>query len=71
MWRHLRIACLICCVSAFDHHPARAGFDDGLAAYDRGDYAAALTVWLPVAERGDADVQLRVGQMLRDRQGVR
>jgi uncharacterized protein len=68
---HLRIVCLVCCIFALDLYPARADFDDGLAAYERGDYAAALTAWLPLAERGDADAQLRVGQMLRDRQGVR
>jgi hypothetical protein len=70
MGRHLRIACLLCSVFAFDDSTARAG-DDGLAAYARGDYVAALAAWLPLAERGDADAQLRVGRMLRDRQGVR
>jgi hypothetical protein len=70
MWRHLRIACLLCFVFALDDHSAQAG-DGGLAAYARGDYVAALAAWLPLAEQGDADAQLRVGQMLRDRQGVR
>lgn len=70
MWRHLRIACLLCAVFALDGHSARAG-DDGLAAYARGDYVGALAAWLPLAEQGDADAQLRVGQMLRDRQGLR
>jgi hypothetical protein len=69
MGRHLRIACLLCFVFALEV-PARAA-DDGIAAYARGDYAAALAAWLPLAEQGDADAQLRVGRMLRDRQGVR
>lgn len=43
----------------------------GLAAYGHGDYAVALAAWRPLAERGDVAAQLRVGQMLRDRQGVR
>jgi TPR repeat protein len=70
MWRHLRIACLIGFVFAFPDSAAQAG-DAGLAAYARGDYVAALGAWLPLAEQGDPDAQLRVGQMLRDRQGVR
>ena len=70
MWRHLRIACLIGFVFALDDPAARAG-DDGLAAHARVADAAALAAWLRLAEQGDADAQLRVGQMLRDRQGVR
>ena len=38
--------------------PASAGpLEDGLAAYNRGDYATALKFWRPHAEQGDADVQ--------------
>ncbi len=70
MWRHLRIACLLGFVFAFDGHFARAG-DHGLAAHARVADAAALAAWLRLAEEGDADAQLRVGQMLRDRRGVR
>ena len=70
MWRHLRIACLLCPVFALVDPVARAD-DGGLAAYARGDYVTALAAWLPLAEQGDAGAQLRVGQMLRDGQGVR
>ena len=35
--------------------PARADFADGWAAYEAGDYSAALEFWLPLAERGDLD----------------
>ncbi len=31
--------------------PAHAGFDEGLAAYKRGDYASALREWRPLAGR--------------------
>ncbi len=34
--------------------PAWAGFDEGWAAYNRGDYATALREWRPLAEQGDA-----------------
>ena len=36
---------------------------DGLAAYERGDYQAALAAWLPLAKRGDAEAQYRVGRI--------
>ena len=36
---------------------ARAGFDEGLVAYERGDCAAALREFRPLAEQGDADGQ--------------
>lgn len=32
--------------------PVRAGFDEGMAAYERGDYETALKEWQPLIERG-------------------
>ena len=43
--------------------PARAGFDEGVAAYNRGDYAAALREFLPLAQQGNADAQTNLGVM--------
>ena len=40
--------------------PAWADFDDGLAAYNRGDYETAFEEWLPLAELGDADAQFNL-----------
>ncbi len=41
---------------------AAAGpFEDGTAAFQRGDYLAALRVWRPLADQGLADAQMRVG----------
>ena len=37
--------------------PAWAGFDAGMAAYKRGDYATALSEWRPLAEQGHARAQ--------------
>ncbi len=34
--------------------PAWAGFDEGEAAFKRGDYATALREWRPLAEQGNA-----------------
>ena len=51
--------------------PAVAGpFEDGVAAHDKGDYAAALRLWRPIAEQGDASAQYNLGQMYRNGQGV-
>jgi len=36
---------------------------DGIAAYERGDYPGALAAWLPLAKRGDAEAQYRVGRL--------
>ena len=43
--------------------PVRAGFDEGVAAYEREDYAAALREFLPIARRGDGMAQSYVGVM--------
>ncbi len=37
--------------------PAWAGFAEGLAAHERGDYATALRELRPLAEQGNADAQ--------------
>ncbi len=47
-----------------------AGFDEGVAAYDRGDYAIAYREWLPLAEQGDTRAQNRLGFMYRNGQGA-
>ena len=50
--------------------PALADFDDGLRAYDAGDYEEAMNQWLPLAEDGSAEAQFRIGQMFEQGQGV-
>ena len=45
-------------------------FNAGLAAYDRGDYAAALEEWKPLAEQGYADAQNNLGRMYINSEGV-
>jgi TPR repeat protein len=37
--------------------------EDGAAAYRRGDYATALRMWLPIADRGSAIAQFNLGVM--------
>jgi TPR repeat protein len=42
---------------------ASAGLNEGLDALRRGDYAAAAKELRPLAERGDAEAQYRIGRM--------
>ena len=50
--------------------PARAGFDEGVIAHERGDYETALKEFRPLAERGDAMAQSNLGIMYENGQGV-
>ncbi len=50
--------------------PASAGFDEGDAAYHRGDYATALREWRPLAEQGNAIAQGNLGFMYDKGRGV-
>ena len=43
--------------------PAFAGFADGKAAFDKGDFATALKEWGQLAETGDANAQYYLGLM--------
>ena len=44
--------------------PVAAGpLEDGLTAYNRQDYVAAVRVWRPIADQGDASAQLNLGYM--------
>ena len=50
---------------------ASAGkFEDGVAAFDKGDYATALKAWQPLADKGDASAQLNVALLYAKGQGV-
>ncbi len=50
--------------------PAWAGFDEGQAAYQRGDYETAFGAWKPLAEQGHASAQFNLGVMLDVGKGV-
>ena len=45
-------------------------YDAGNAAYARGDYAAALSEWIPLAEKGDQRAQNALGILYELGQGV-
>ena len=49
---------------------ATAGpLEDAVAAYQRGDYATALSRWHRLAEQGDAEAQFHLGVMYESGQG--
>ncbi len=50
--------------------PAKAGFADGVAAYDQGDYASAFREFRKAAEHNDATAQAVLGHMYATGQGV-
>jgi TPR repeat protein len=45
-------------------------FKTGLEAYNRGDFAAALAEWQPIAEKGDPNAQYNMGLLYARGQGV-
>lgn len=47
-----------------------ADFQAGLDAYKKGDFAAALKEWQPLAERGDANSEYNLGLLYARGQGV-
>lgn len=47
-----------------------AGFDEGLDAAQRGDFATALTEWRPLAEQGDPGALLNLGVLYQYGEGV-
>ncbi len=46
------------------------GLQDGLAAYERGDYETAHELWLPLAEQGNVVAQNDLGLMYTKGEGV-
>ena len=50
--------------------PAKADVKKGVDAWHRGDFAAAVAEWRPLADRGDADAQYNLGQAYKLGRGV-
>jgi TPR repeat protein len=66
MARRLMVLLLLACVSG----PARAGFEEGLAAFYSFDYATALHEWIPLAEAGDSRAQYQLALMYYRGEGL-
>src|SRR5690242_19087033 len=43
---------------------------DGISAWQRADYASAVAIWTPLADKGDADAAFNLGQAYRLGRGV-
>ncbi len=50
--------------------PVRAGYDEGLAAYRRGDFVTAASEFLPLARDGDVRAQRNLGYLYEKGKGV-
>ena len=50
--------------------PVSAGFEDGIAAYRRGDYGAAMRQFRGLAEQGHVGAHAAIGDLYRDGHGV-
>src|SRR3954452_12077819 len=61
---------LALCMALSAAHAVAGPYEDGLAAYDRGEYAAALTLWRPLAEQGHRTAQFNVGVLHEKGLGV-
>ena len=48
-----------------------ANFDDGVNAYEKGDYKTALTIFEDLAKKGDIDAQYNLGAVYGNGEGVR
>ena len=48
-----------------------ANFDDGVNAYEKGDYKTALTIFEDLAKKGDIDAQYNLGLMYDNGRGVK
>ena len=62
----LALVLSICCLTT----PVWADFETGMDAYQRGNYATALSEWRPLAEEGDAQAQLHLGVLYANGDGV-
>jgi hypothetical protein len=49
---------------------AHADFKAGRAAFEKGDYAATMAEWRPLAEEGDSVAQLALGELYLRGQGA-
>lgn len=61
---------LLCATMMFAAAPALADVKAGVDAWSRGEYAAAVKEWRPLAINGDADAQFNMGQAYKLGRGV-
>ncbi|MGN6849357.1 MAG: SPOR domain-containing protein [Sphingomicrobium sp.] len=58
------------CVALLSASVSAQSVKAGIEAWQRADYSAAVAIWRPLAEKGDADAQFNLGQAYRLGRGV-
>jgi TPR repeat protein len=72
MKRRFSVGGLVLAAQIWSVTGAFAGpWEDGMAAYNRGDYVPAMAVFRALAEQGNAEAQTLLGVMYRRGQGVK
>ena len=62
---------MVFCIALLCAGAVQAGdFEDGMAAYERKDYATAFAKWRTAAQQGDADAQFNLGVLYDEGKGV-
>jgi TPR repeat protein len=61
---------VIAAATAFVASAVAGPFEDGVAAYNERFYAKAAEFWQPLADKGDAAAQYRLGALYADGKGV-
>ncbi len=69
--RGLWFGLLLCACASAAATTARADFDAGWQAYQRGDFALAVAEWWPLAEDGHALAQYNMGVIYDEGRGVK
>ncbi len=65
-----RLSAIAILIGAMAASPVLADYEDGVAAIERGRYAAAFKEFLPLAEQGHAAAQYYLGLMYEQGDGV-
>lgn len=69
-WTRRARAALFLVVAVAVNAQVQQSLEDGVAAYEQGDYATAFQILKPLAEQGDANAQINLGLIYRWGQGV-
>jgi TPR repeat protein len=73
MKRSILIGCAVMALAAASGASSKAvagPWEDGMAAYNRGDYLPAIRLFRPLAEKGNPKAQSVIGVMYRKGEGV-
>ena len=69
--RKSALAAMAAGMLVFGGAPALAGpWEDGMVAYNRGDYLPAIRLFRPLAEQGNPKAQTQIGTMYRKGEGM-